>query len=85
MKSLKIKPPNTTIRKILSLLSNPILIEITPIKKVKVGMINPYNNELKVTESKFPQKLNPCKLTKNKNGIKMKILFNFIFILTSLF
>lgn len=85
IKSLKIKPPNTIIRKILSLFSSPYLREIIPDKKLRVAMINPYNKELNITVSIFPLKNNPITTTTNKNGITKKRLFNFIFFLILLF
>lgn len=55
IKSRKIKPPNTTIRKILSLLSNPYRMKIIPKKMLNVDMIKPYNIELNVIDSNHPR------------------------------
>jgi hypothetical protein len=50
-KNLKIKPPNTIIRKMKSLLLRPIFIENIPTTIFRVEIRNPYRIELKVKVS----------------------------------
>jgi hypothetical protein len=68
MKSLKITPPNTTIRKVLSLLSSPNFKDNTPIKKLKLEIKKPNSNELKTIGSNLPLVLRMIRKTKNKAG-----------------